>query len=183
VMKAFSALAQSALAQGALDGKTKELIAIAIRSRFDATTVSPSTSRRRSITTRRARKSSKRWAWRSICERDLRRCTRATRSAPMLISRRSRRTPHNPKETTSLGACFRGPATALVRTPSISRISSPPSAPTLAPWSTFASRTNSPLATFRMRSTCQCRVSIRRSCRRESRLFWFASPADGPAMR
>ena len=30
VMKAFSALAQSALAQGALDGKTKELIAIAI---------------------------------------------------------------------------------------------------------------------------------------------------------
>ena len=30
VMKAFSALAQSALAQGALDGKTKELIAVAI---------------------------------------------------------------------------------------------------------------------------------------------------------
>src|SRR5271165_6995291 len=30
VMKAFSALAQSALAQGALDGKMKELIAIAI---------------------------------------------------------------------------------------------------------------------------------------------------------
>ena len=30
VMKAFSALAQSALAQGALDGKTKELIAIAV---------------------------------------------------------------------------------------------------------------------------------------------------------
>ena len=30
VMKAFSSLAQSALAQGALDGKTKELIAIAI---------------------------------------------------------------------------------------------------------------------------------------------------------
>jgi AhpD family alkylhydroperoxidase len=30
VMKAFSALAQSALAQGTLDGKTKELIAIAV---------------------------------------------------------------------------------------------------------------------------------------------------------
>ena len=30
VMKAFSALAQSALAQGALDAKTKELIAIAV---------------------------------------------------------------------------------------------------------------------------------------------------------
>jgi AhpD family alkylhydroperoxidase len=30
VMKAFSALAQSALGEGALDGKTKELIAIAV---------------------------------------------------------------------------------------------------------------------------------------------------------
>jgi rhodanese-related sulfurtransferase len=66
-MKAFSGLAQSALAQGALDGKTNELIAIAVS--VAATIASAYMSRRRSIAGPRARKSSKRWAWRSIWAR------------------------------------------------------------------------------------------------------------------
>ena len=71
VMKAFSALAQSALAQGALDGNRKELIAIAISVAIRCDDcigfqVKAAVDRGAS-----ARKSSKRWAWRSIWERGL----------------------------------------------------------------------------------------------------------------
>ena len=49
VMKAFAALAQSGLTEGALDGKTKELIAIAVSIAARVTIASAFTTRRRSI--------------------------------------------------------------------------------------------------------------------------------------
>jgi hypothetical protein len=69
VMKAFSAIAQTALAPKALDAKTKELIALGMVSRFAATIASPFTSRRHWTAVPHARKLVRRWVWQSIWER------------------------------------------------------------------------------------------------------------------
>ena len=65
VMKAFSGLAQAASAPQAIDGKTKELIALGISVAIRCDDCIGFHVRRRSITAQRARRSSRPSAWRS----------------------------------------------------------------------------------------------------------------------
>ena len=97
VMKAFSSIAQAALAQGALDPKTKELIALGIAVAIRCDDCSPFTSRPQSNPARRARRFSKRSAWRSIWALARPRCTQVTRLAPTHNSPRPGRAPASPK--------------------------------------------------------------------------------------
>ena len=165
VMKAFSSLAQAALAQGALDPKTKELIASASRSRRAATTASHFTSRPPSITAPRAKRCWKRSAWRSTWERARRRCTQATRSAPIRSSppraqqrrRRIDRRSAHVQITVFTIAKPGGPRPGRLRqggARAAKRLSS-----------TCANRTSSPRGTFPAQLICRCRASIQANCR------------------
>lgn len=68
IMKAFSGIAQTALAPKVLDTKTKELIALGIGAPSVAMTASPFTSRRHCSKAPRARKSARHSAWRFTWE-------------------------------------------------------------------------------------------------------------------
>ena len=91
VMKAFSSIAQAALAQGALDPKSKELIALGISVAIRCDDCIAFHVKAAVDHAPRARKSSKRSAWRSIWAPVRRRCTPAMRSAPIRSSPPPRR--------------------------------------------------------------------------------------------
>src|SRR3984957_21288343 len=68
------------------------------------------------------------------------------------------------------GTCFHASAPALILILLVLAIWKKPLEPTRGQSWTFASRTNSPQATFQTLSTCRCRPMIPKICRRENPL-------------